>query len=774
MKRILSSLFVALTLLLVGGAFTTSCSSEILSTQQVDNTPRAFTLKLSAGLGAVQAEELGEVDNPRETRAAAIDETFSFNYKIIDGKLRITNDDGRQTNVPQKTGQLNRELFIKLNPKVKLLTVVRARNRPTQVYYDYSEWRYDKLSDLYIKDYLSIPLSAGFTLSDEIEVRLALGGHTQVSEDGSTCTIRMHDNLYKQIDLSDAAAAQNIEMPIPYVSGWEALEYDASTSQMMLANANKKVVLNPQGVLFLVTMRNNMEEDLTIKGLRIVTNAFDYEGSFDLSKDNVEFTPTYTSAERVDMRLMNDKFRSKQFLFGDRLTLKKNTTRNPFDFNHAKVLVIWVMPDGTPGGVAWNNSGPALQTAQTHVYGLDVRDLSGQEITKPNYHIVPIMGTVNTLTPGKSFTLNCEFYTQPPQLLGFLAKYPVNENGDGFVNTHDDDKTPLVNWKVAKDFISGKDITLPDGTKQRFKMMDWGYSNLLGLGAYQIGFRGTGYGALGTGAVGKAGKLMVFDGTSPSFGLPKIQSDLKSVNSFYSLRSMTYVPENPQPDGKSIAFRLIGNHSGKNKSVLIRNSSLSVIRFEVEEGETNVVVHQHLTSIYLGKYWVGNLLTPVYDDVTIVSPRFWANPDNLRNKVERRLPASGTYDHKTLTADDSDSPIPANPKREHVGERAIFWSSGTGYSPRASSFIMEKYNKANTALTGEQWIDKLHNEFRFSSTSRPFVIGSFDYNFRKIEFGWNLVDPRSADYKNRDITRKFLFLPLLVYSERSYQGDSAD
>ena len=67
MKRILSSLFVALTLLLVGGAFTTSCSNEILSTQQVDNTPRAFTIKLSAGLGAVQAEELGEIDNPTTT-----------------------------------------------------------------------------------------------------------------------------------------------------------------------------------------------------------------------------------------------------------------------------------------------------------------------------------------------------------------------------------------------------------------------------------------------------------------------------------------------------------------------------------------------------------------------------------------------------------------------------------------------------------------------------------------------------------------------------------
>ena len=95
-----------------------SCSNEILSTQHVDNTPHAFTIKLSAGLGAVQAEELGEVDNPNDTRAGAIDETFSFNYKIIDGAVKMTGDNARPTNVPQKMGQLNRELFIKLHPAV--------------------------------------------------------------------------------------------------------------------------------------------------------------------------------------------------------------------------------------------------------------------------------------------------------------------------------------------------------------------------------------------------------------------------------------------------------------------------------------------------------------------------------------------------------------------------------------------------------------------------------------------------------------------------------
>ena len=768
MKRILSSLFVALTLLMVGGAFTTSCSNEILSTQQVDNTPHAFTIKLSAGLGAVQAEELGEVDNPRETRAGAIDETFSFNYKIIDGKVKMTGDNAKPTNVPQKTGQLNRELFIKLHPTVKLLTVVRARNRPTQVYYDYSEWRYDKLSDLYIKDYLSIPLSAGFTLSDEIEVRLALGGHTQVSEDGSTCTIRMHDNLYKQIDLSDAAAAQNIEMPIPYVSGWETLEYDAATSQMMLANANKKVVLNPQGVLFLVTMRNNMEEDLSISGLRISSNALDFEGEFHLEGNDIRFERTFQSATRLDMRIANDLYRTKDFIFTNRLTLKKNNTRNPYSFNHAKVLVIWVMPDGTTGGFNWRDSGPALKTAQTHVFGLDVKDMSGNEITKPNYTIVPIMGTVNTLTSGKSFTLNCEFYTQPLQVLGFLAKYPVNEQGNGFVNTHDDDKTPLVNWKVAKDFINGKDITLPDGTKQRFKMIEDGYINLLGIGFYYVAFTGSsGHLAIQTGVENEQGRLWIHNGTA-SMGHPLLNPDNKSVSSSYGRRTMTFVPHNPQANGKYVAYRLIGHGITGNRDdskSYLRSPGLSVIKYEVENAQGNVV-HQHLTSIYLGKYWVGNLFTPLYDDISLSSHRFWADSNNLRNKVERRIPASGLYASETLTAADSDVPVPANARRVNAGVRGYFWGR-PAYINRASVYIMQEYPKFPN-LTGEEWLDKLENsQFRKRNPKdNPPMVMSPLIGGGIPDFGW--------DVTNRALSRAHLFLPLFVFSERSYQGDSAD
>lgn len=65
MKRIISSLFLALTVLLVGGAFVSSCSNEILSTQHVDNTPHAFTIKLSAGFELPEIKELDSIPGTR-------------------------------------------------------------------------------------------------------------------------------------------------------------------------------------------------------------------------------------------------------------------------------------------------------------------------------------------------------------------------------------------------------------------------------------------------------------------------------------------------------------------------------------------------------------------------------------------------------------------------------------------------------------------------------------------------------------------------------------
>ena len=48
--------------------------------------------------------------------------------------------------------------------------------------------------------------------------------------------------------------------------------------------------------------------------------------------------------------------------------------------------------------------------------------LGGLTPSRPNYSIAPIGGANLTPENGKAYTLNCEFYEQPRQMLGYFAK----------------------------------------------------------------------------------------------------------------------------------------------------------------------------------------------------------------------------------------------------------------------------------------------------------------------------------------------------------------
>lgn len=226
---------------------------------------------------------------------------------------------------------------------------------------------------------------------------------------------------------------------------------------------------------------------------------------------------------------------------------------------------------------------------------------------------------------------------------------------------------------------------------------------------------------------------------------------------------MTYVPKKTASDDKYVAYRLAGHGmAGKRKDVpYLRTPDLSVIKIEAEMGST--VVHQHYTSIYLGKYWVGNLFTPLYDDITLSSRRFWNNPLFTRNKVERRLPAAGIYKAGSLTSNDSDSPVPANGQRESVGARAMFWGRAD-YTYYAGLWLMSQLHKTRdmNQFTGEEWVRKMETDYKGSFSGMS--LEAFPDGGRNNK-GWSM--------SNLNQNRVRLFLPLIVYSD-TYQGDSAD
>ena len=134
-----------------------------------------------------------------------------------------------------------------------------------------------------------------------------------------------------------------------------------------------------------------------------------------------------------------------------------------------------------------------------------------------------------------------------------------------------------------------------------------------------------------------------------------------------------------------------------------------------------------------------------------------------RNKVERRLPAPGLYAAESLTASDSDSPVPANASKIWIGQRAVFWGRASFMSYHGL-WLMTMLNRDSNPnrFTGEELTSKMLTDYRGSYFGYP--LAAFPDGGRS-NMGW---DPHHLNQN-----RQYLFLPLIVYSD-TYQGDSAD
>ena len=100
------------------------------------------------------------------------------------------------------------------------------------------------------------------------------------------------------------------------------------------------------------------------------------------------------------------------------------------------------------------------------IFSNDPRGASHQIIKYPNYTIEPIMGTNRLLESGKTYAMNCEFYTGRKPILGYYAQYTVNANGDGFDTSHENSKVSLVHYTKARDFLAGKELTRPGSSEK--------------------------------------------------------------------------------------------------------------------------------------------------------------------------------------------------------------------------------------------------------------------------------------------------------------------
>lgn len=745
MKRIISSLFLAITVLLVGGAFVSSCSNEILSTQHADNTPHAFTIKLSAGFELPEIKELDSIPGTR-----AVTDKVDLIFQIQDSKNRkVTVDAGGNSSTVAKFAHLNRTLVVERYQTMKFLTVLRAKNRKDIVYYDYSDWKYDKATDRWIKEAISVPLSAGFKMNDEIEVRLAAGGEITVADDQKSATIKVTPSIHHEVHFN-TEEAQKMELPIPYISDWHDLTYDDSSVQMILASGrNNSIPVKPQGILMLASVRNNMSIPVTLGGIRFKSNALEYGGTFNLAGDNVQFSESNENLDIITTKSTKDVYKNLKIMFRQPLSLKENMGEK----SDIVLVLTWAYPRTEKFlGRSWDTGGNNLQRqlfGQVHIYAENVFDANGQEITKPNYEIVPIMGTSNILRSGYSYTFNCELYDQPNLLLGYFAKYTVNEKGDGFDNSHDHASASLVNWTVAKEFINGKQLTTADGiTGKHFMMPYAGGAMVLASGGW--GGFGVGFTPLGVPAPYN-GRVYAVGGND---NRKTMQFDYNGYTSDANTALQSYI--NPQ---QTIGYR-ITNRWSLSTSSLRRDLPQVAWRYEIEtklKSETTYITYPKVSSIYVGKYFVGGLFTPVYRDLCLVDEELWQSPVGSRNKVERKFPVPGFY--KTVNEDEVDQRVPANKERLGVGERTNYWIiSDEWFTNRIMGQLKKSPSGANQTKTGLDWIQEVNRNTN---------------GYGHTMMTPNLGAPSNGGEPSVPRLRTMLFQPLITYSN-VYQGDTAD
>lgn len=759
MKRFLSFNF-ACALLLLLGVFVAACSTEFQTPERESGAPRAFNLSLKVDLGTPEQYSFGEDEDGRPTRAAS-EQTISLLFEVKNSTAKQI--DGSKDSEFQKTADLNRTLVIQRHPKLKFLTVIRAKNRKEQVYYDFSEWTYNEVSQCWEMENLSIPLTAGFRMTDDIEIRVATGGHIKVAEDQKSATIDMPTDIYKQVNFAVAASegegANNptaLEYPVPYISDWADLTYDEGNLKMVLASgANGKITLNPQGILMLATVRNNLNQDIKMSGIYFKSNALEYGGTFKLNEDNVTFTGDDTNILLYSNSFIGDTYKGHKYMFSSPLTLKKKMGSSVDE----TIILTWAYPltEKFRSPYIAGGTKDAQRAGNVHVYAEGVTALDGTPITKPNFDIVPIMGTAQKLISGNSYTFNCEIYEQPNMLLGYFAKYTVKADGTGFDTSHDDASSSLVSWKHAKDFVLGKQLTTNGANPitATYKMIPYSGAVLLGYGwgawgsgDYMAAVDGNGdqNGWLGSrsGSMGNGQRVMGYG----------YNGYTRPGNYFHQ----TYL----RPD-KTIGYRI--SNIGSATPKLNRFIDQTVWRVEFDSKNGNLGVPKKYSCIYLGKFFCGNLFTPIYREQSLSDEALWSSELGRRNIVERIYPNPGKY--TTVTANDLDNDAPANTTRERVGEPSLLWAiseDGASWRNNLMMYYLEQENATYKNYTATQWVDFIVDKLTEQGPSN--TVNAVLTSSTLVKSNWGLS-------KNANSVYPLMFMGLITYSN-TYQGDTAD
>ena len=613
-------------LFLLGSCAKDEPQSGKINTEAVDNGPRVnVPLQLDA--------EVSEFVDPQTAKSARAFNGPQSPVTVKDGANAELDDDLNVTATKQKVLSALRANFIAANPTINVVLHIECgshvANVESTMTYDASLGRYRHNTDV------ALPAGLATALASANGTLTVYTGGTSYDETKESFTV---DPVMEEISLSSAASTP-VNIPVLYASTGVPVKI---TNGTLLPASNAVSQLKPQGSLLLVTFRNNMDQDVTFDGITAVTN--NYFGPNNESKPALlKLKGSKNSA--TELTTEATKYTSE---YSTAVNGGKAYTYFYKDFASAGFTVAHGGARSDKAVIFWGYKGDALPVAPAsankfkdkdllldpgtgliHIYAQNAQ-AGGRVIARPNYSVAPIGGANFAPVDGKAYTLNCEFYTQPRQALGYLDKgYLFKKNGlwkhfafNGSTNNpaiyNAITDVPLVSSAEAAEVLNGNVTT----SKGKMFVMDKAWLNLTSLlnpidfsvDASSSRFKDFSD-AFAKGASGVDYRAHVYKELLPYKATNDDTSDFSSAEFVGADYAWKDQPHREGETGQAYRQLYIAPRNAAT-GAQPRSKYQTVMRYRTRsikgEGEykDNIYVGALvMESIYLGKYFYGNVMT---------------------------------------------------------------------------------------------------------------------------------------------------------------------
>lgn len=770
-------------LFLLGSCAKDEPQSGKINTEAVDNGPRVnVPLQLDA--------EVSEFVDPQTAKSARTFNSPQSPVTVKDGANAELDDDLNVTATKQKVLSALRANFIAANPTIDVVLHIECgslvENVTSTMSYDASLGRYRHSANVGLSQGMATALaSANGTLT-------VYTGGTGYDKTKESFTV---DPVMEEISLSSAASTP-VNIPVLYASTGVQVKI---TNGTLLPVSNATSQLKPQGSLLLVTFRNNMDQDVTFDGITAVTNNYfgpnndskpallklkgSKNAATELTTEAAKYTSEYSTA--TGNRAKAYTYFYKDFAAAG-FTVARGGARSD------KAVVFWgykgdALPVAPASANRLDDNGLLLNAATglIHIYAQNAQ-AGGQVIARPNYSVAPIGGANFAPADGKAYTLNCEFYTQPRQALGYLDKgylykdgtwkhYDINgpTNNPTVYNGMTD--VPLASSAEAAEVLNGN-VTTPEG---KMFVMDKAWLNLTSLlnpiefseDASSHRFKDFSD-AFDKGTSGVHYRAHVYKEVLPYKATNDDTSDFLNAEFI----GADYVQKDqPRQEGKiGQAYRqLYIAPRNATTGAQPRSKYQTVMRYltrAIKGGDGNIYVGPLvMESIYLGKYFYGNVMTtPLLVTRGAARPftyiqeggSFFANAEATRDLVSRVLLNAKTMNNisESLVLQPYATVVS---HATNQGIQLLHWGAIDGEWEKA---VMNLGNNRQAVV--DYGNNVFNNVTRLSRVNRFYGYNGYNGGILAL---WRNTALTPPDDK-RGVFRNLTYQPLRTYST-TYQGN---